>query len=194
MMSLEIEQKFIIHGEEGFNNILRQADGPISSRYIKQAYMVDNEAQGSLWRVRINTPLNEDGSRDQAQQEYACWTFKQRTPDPMTRIEIEEGMSINIAEELYKKSTRVVEKIRYVVPYKGQSFELDQFLGEHEGLFLLEIEKSNREIQVNLPVGVKKEDEVTGAKAFSNDELAKKTEFLRKIGVERANLIKKTVF
>lgn len=191
-MSLEIEQKFIIHGEEGFNNILRQADGPISSRYIKQAYMVDNEEQGTLWRVRLNTPLSQ-GKETTSEVPYACWTFKQKTLDPMTRVEIEQSMDISVANELVEKCNRIVEKVRYVVPYKGQKLELDCFGGEHKGLFLLEIEKENRDTKVQLPEGVNRADEVTGLREYSNDELAKKTEFLRSIGKEKANLLKSIV-
>jgi CYTH domain-containing protein len=189
-MALEIEQKFIIHGEDGFKKVLGQADGPVISRYIKQAYMVDNEAQGALWRVRLNTPLNTDGLPSKTEHSSACWTFKQKTPDPMTRIEIEQPLDVAVAKELVEKSSRIVEKIRYIVPFKGQNFELDEFKGEHEGLYLLELEKSSRETPITLPNGVSKADEVTGVKEYSNDELARKTEFLRSIGQDKAKLIK----
>lgn len=48
---------------------------------------------------------------------------------------------------------RVVEKVRYLVPYGGFVWEVDEYFGENEGLFTAEIELDGEEVSFSVPRG-----------------------------------------
>ncbi len=72
-------------------------------------------------------------------------------------------------ENLCVKPT--IEKYRYVIPYEGFTWEVDEFLGENEGLVVAEIELE-REEQVFLKPDWAGE-EVTGDERYYNANLIK---------------------
>ncbi len=68
----------------------------------------------------------------------------------------------------------VIEKERYIVPYKGMVFEVDVFHGIHEGLVLAEVELRSETQAVTLPPFIGKE--VTGNQRYYNSYLSQKSD------------------
>lgn len=62
-----------------------------------------------------------------------------------------------------------IEKIRHLVEVETRLFEVDQFLGRHEGLMLAEIELDHPEEEFPRPIWLGRE--VTGDKTYRNSHL-----------------------
>ena len=118
-MPKEIERKFLVKSDEWRNYISKTIP-------IKQAYIYTGPP--IALRVRI-TP------------EKATLNLKKSTIDT-TRDEFEYEIPRAHAEELLQKfvSGYVIEKLRHIVFYEGIKWEIDEFLGENEGLILAEVE------------------------------------------------------
>jgi adenylate cyclase len=65
-----------------------------------------------------------------------------------------------------------VEKYRHKIPYKGNVWEVDEFLGENKGLVVAEIELKSEEQAFEKPDWIGKE--VTHDKRYTNSNLAVK--------------------
>jgi len=65
-----------------------------------------------------------------------------------------------------------LSKIRYFIPHDGHTWEVDEFLGQNEGLIVAEIELSSEDEQFSLPDWVDKD--VTAEKKYTNSNLAVK--------------------
>ena len=111
--NLEIERKFLVCGD------FKAA--AVSSTRICQAYI--NQAGGRTVRVRI---------RD----EKAYLTIKGPSRDGgLSRFEWEIEIPVPDAEQLMRlRVTPIVDKRRYLVPFGGHTFEVDEFYGDNEGL------------------------------------------------------------
>jgi adenylate cyclase len=80
-----------------------------------------------------------------------------------TRQEFEYSIPLSDAEALMELCLRpLIEKTRYVVPYHGKRWEVDEFRGENEGLILAEIELTHEDEPVDLPpwIGQEVSDDV----------------------------------
>ena len=88
------------------------------------------------------------------------------------RLEWEKEIPFNEAESLLNLcEPNLIEKIRYKVRVENHIFEIDEFLGENEGLVLAEIElTSENEAFIN-PEWLGKE--VTGDVRYYNSQLSK---------------------
>lgn len=87
------------------------------------------------------------------------------------RDEWEYPIPIDDAKEIMKCcKNRLIDKIRYIVPYKGKIWEIDEFHGKHHGLILAEIELDDENETVAIPPFVGKD--VTGDAAYYNSVLA----------------------
>ena len=64
----------------------------------------------------------------------------------------------------------IIEKTRYLIPYNGHTFEVDQFHGENEGLVIAEIELSDENESFEKPewLGI----EVSHESKYYNSELS----------------------
>ena len=51
----------------------------------------------------------------------------------------------------------LIEKIRYKIPYEGQLWEIDEFLGENAGLIVAEIELADENQTFSKPAWIGKE-------------------------------------
>lgn len=90
-----------------------------------------------------------------------------------TRFEWETGISIEEAEALLELAEPgCIEKIRYEVPKGNHLFEIDEFLGENQGLVVAEIELQNEDEPFERPIWLGKE--VTGDKKYYNSQLSKR--------------------
>jgi adenylate cyclase len=63
-----------------------------------------------------------------------------------------------------------IEKVRHRVPIEGHVFEIDEFLGAHAGLVLIEVELSSEDEAFPRPAWLGRE--VTGDGRYSNSWLA----------------------
>ena len=150
MNNLEIERKFLVCGDF-------KSDA-VSSTRIRQAYI--NQAGGRTVRVRI---------RD----EKAYLTIKGPSADGgLSRFEWESEIPVADAEQLLElRVTAVIDKRRYLIPFDGHTFEVDEFYGDNEGLVMAEVELSTPDETFGRPDWLG--EEVTGDRRYYNSHLAR---------------------
>ncbi|MCB0456830.1 MAG: CYTH domain-containing protein [Flavobacteriaceae bacterium] len=147
----EIERKFLITSED----FKKEAT---SKAYIVQGFL--NSDPERTVRVRLK---NDKG----------FLTVKGKSSeDGTTRFEWETEISEKEAKKLLEICEKgVVEKYRYEVPYKGNLFEVDEFLGDNEGLVIAEIELN--EVLQNFAKPSWLGKEVTGNAKYYNSQISK---------------------
>lgn len=145
---MEIEHKYLVVGE-GFRDFATRV------YHIEQGYLSTRPTV----RVRI---------RD----EEAFLTIKGASdPSGLMRDEWEYKIPVAEACELMKLcSGRTLVKDRYLVPYAGHTWEVDVFLGRHEGLTLAELEVEHADETYELPPWIGQE--VTGDRRYYNATMA----------------------
>jgi CYTH domain-containing protein len=147
----EVERKFLVlndnYREEAYSTI-----------YIKQGFL--NTDPYRTVRVRL--------AEDQAQI-----TVKGISSDNgTTRYEWEKEIPLSEAETLlHLCELNLIEKKRYLIKSGEFIFEVDEFLGENDGLVLAEIELEDEEQEFIKPNWLGKE--VTGDVRYYNSLLAK---------------------
>ena len=95
------------------------------------------------------------------------------TADGLSRFEWEKEIAVNEAEMLLKLCLPgTIEKTRYIVPFGGLTFEVDEFFGENAGLVMAEVELESATQQVSLPEWLGQE--VTGDKRYYNSYLSQR--------------------
>ena len=88
------------------------------------------------------------------------------------RYEFETEVSAEDGKELMKLcEPGIIDKIRYLVPCGGHTFEVDEFYGDNAGLVMAEVELSDENEPFEKPdfIGM----EVTGDKRFYNGHMRK---------------------
>jgi adenylate cyclase len=117
-MGKEIERKFLLANDEWREN----AQGLL----FRQGYI--NSKPGQTVRVRT---CNDSG----------FLTIKGKSKG-ITRLEFEYPIPLDDANSLLDQLCEqpILEKIRYLVDFKGFTWEIDEFLGDNTGLFVAEIE------------------------------------------------------
>jgi len=116
LMAIEIERKFLVTG-----NDWRQSRGV----YCVQGYLSRDKDR----TIRVRRYGNK-----------AFLTVKGVTTSA-SRAEFEYEIPLADAEELFKLCDGpLIEKVRHRVFYNGLTWDVDEFLGENEGLVLAEIE------------------------------------------------------
>jgi CYTH domain-containing protein len=150
-MSVETERKFLVTGEFK-SHAVRQVR-------ISQGYL--SSVPGRTVRVR------SAGAE-------AFLTIKGQPDDTGTsRYEWEISIPATTAEELFELcEPGRIDKTRYLVPFAGFTWEVDEFYGENEGLILAEIELPTIETVFEKPGWIGRE--VTGDQRYYNSMLAKK--------------------
>lgn len=145
----EIERKFLVKSHEYRVN-------PIAIHNIKQGYL--STRKDATVRVRIKN-------------DKAFLTVK-GVNIGATRNEWEYPVPYNEATEMLDLSQGVIiEKTRYIVEFKGYTWEIDEFHGAHEGLIIAEIELTDEKETFPIPPFVG--EEVTGNVAYYNSTLAR---------------------
>lgn len=147
-MGKEIERKFLVNGTEYRINSQRS--------YFKQGYIPTDK--GTTVRVRI-----ADGT--------GFITIKNKI-SATTRNEYEYEIPVNDAEEMISNICKgiIIEKYRYFYNYQGFVWEIDEFLGDNEGLVVAEIELPNEETEFEKPDFV--DIEVTEDYRYTNSQLS----------------------
>jgi len=145
-MGIEIERKFLVKGDAWRT--------PGGTRYV-QGYL--RREKGRTIRVRIG------GGR-------AFLTIKGPSTGA-SRPEFEYPIPVADAEQLmaFCEGARV-EKIRHEVPFAGLTWEVDEFLGENQGLVVAEVELEREDQPIEKPPWVG--EEVTGDPRYYNASLA----------------------
>ncbi len=148
-MALEIERKFLVSGDAW--------RGLVAGVPFRQGYLADQN--GCTVRVRIEGPR-------------AVLTVKGRNTG-MTRREHEFEIPQTEAAELLDHycPKPLVEKVRYTIPYGGFVWEVDEFLGDNEGLVVAEIELESEDQTFDIPAWCSRE--VTGDPKYYNTSLAR---------------------
>ena len=145
-MALEIERKFLV--KEG---AWRNENG---TKY-RQGYL--NSAKDRTVRVRIidvNGYLTIKGiSRGAARVEY--------------EYEIPGAEAEAMLNDLCEKP--LIEKMRYKIEFKGLVWEVDEFLGENQGLIVAEVELESEDQTFTKPEWVR--EEVTEDPKYFNANL-----------------------
>ncbi|MDT0538548.1 CYTH domain-containing protein [Croceitalea sp. P059] len=153
MEHLEIERKFLV----------------VSDAYKKDATSETRIVQGFL-----NT-APERTVRVRIKGNKGYLTIKGKGNESgTTRFEWEKEISFNDATNLIDLcEPGILEKIRFEVPAGEHLFEIDEFLGENEGLVVAEVELQNEDERFDKPDWLG--DEVTGQIKYYNSQLTKKS-------------------
>jgi adenylate cyclase len=146
---LEIERKYRVHTND------YQALAVESFRIV-QGYL--NSAAERTVRVRIKG-------------RQAFITIKGKsTESGLSRFEWEREIPLTEAEQLLPLcEVGSIEKTRYIVQYRSQCFEVDEFYGDNQGLVVAELELQSEQQTVALPTWIG--EEVTGDVRYYNSEL-----------------------
>ena len=147
-MAKEIERKFLVIN----NDYKKGTDGTL----YKQGYLSTNPQR----TVRIRTVENR-----------GYLTIKGPSTGAV-RSEYEYSIPYDDAEELLLLCEKpLIEKYRYLVLYKGNTWEVDEFFGENEGLVIAEIELESEDQLFELPSWAG--TEVTSDPRYYNSNLVK---------------------
>lgn len=149
-MAIEIERKFLVKGDY-------KSEATSHSLY-RQGYLSSNpdcsiriRIAGEKGYITIKGKSNEKG---------------------MSRYEWEKEIPKHEADELFRFCiSGIIEKVRYLVPFDGFIFEVDEFHGSNEGLTIAEIELKSEEEKFSNPSWLGKE--VTGIRKYYNSSLLK---------------------
>ncbi len=146
-MAFEIEHKYLVKN----NGYLDIADYYLE---IRQGYLCKDPER--TVRVRV---LDKRG----------YLTVKGLTVGAK-RLEYEYEIPYEDAVEMLELCVgNIIEKRRYILRYEGVRWEVDEFIGKHEGLVLAEVELPDENATYKLPPFVG--EEVTGDTAYYNSNL-----------------------
>jgi adenylate cyclase len=148
-MGTEIERKFLVRTKD-----YSKTDG-VSYR---QGYLPTKG--GTTVRVR-------------SAGDYGYITIKGATVG-LSRKEYEYSIPIEDANEMLSSLCvgYIVEKVRYRVQHKDLTWEVDEFVGENEGLVVAEVELSREDQSITPPLWIG--DEVSTDLRYTNLALSKK--------------------
>ena len=148
-MAVEIERKFLVDKEKW-----DKVDKPTGKHY-RQGYILSDDIK--TIRVRVT-------------DELGYMTIKGKTKG-ISRLEYEYTIPVNEGVELLNNfAVSELEKIRYCINYEGKIWEIDEFLGDNQGLLVAEIELEDESETFKLPPWVT--IEVTGDKKYYNSDLS----------------------
>jgi CYTH domain-containing protein len=85
------------------------------------------------------------------------------------RNEWEYEIPVEEARQMMQLCEAGLSKRRWIVPYKGLVWEVDEFTGRHEGLVVAEVELPSADTKIEIPSFVGRE--VTGEAAYYNSTL-----------------------
>jgi len=148
-MAQEIERKFLVDHKKW-----EQVEKPTGIPY-RQGYMLRNDKQ--TIRVRVS-------------DKKAHLNFKSKVSG-LSRDEYEYEIPLQDGLEILNTfTTSGTEKMRYEIPFKGKTWEVDVFSGDNAGLIVAEIELTSEDEQFEKPDWVTKE--VTWNGRYTNASLS----------------------
>ena len=148
-MAVEIERKFLVK-DDTYNAV------SFSHSHIRQGYL--SSGQGKTIRIRL---------RDTR----AYITIKGPSADGgLSRQEFEYEIPLADGEQLLLLcEPDIIDKVRWLVKSGDHTFEVDEFLGENEGLVMAEVELHDASEVPIIPDFIGKE--VTGDRRYYNSNL-----------------------
>ncbi len=148
-MNTEIEHKYLVTDSSYLQGYSRKT-------YFRQGYLTTHPA--CVVRVRIAN-------------DKAYLTIKGLNKGA-TRAEYEWEIETDKAQSMLNNlcTTPIIEKTRYIYPYKGHTWEIDCFAGDNNGLVIAEIELDNENEPYECPPFIGKN--VTGVERYYNSSLA----------------------
>ncbi len=148
-MGIEIERKFL-PASDGWKRLA-------SGAAYRQGYLCADRERS----VRIRT-IGERG-----------FLTVKGTSIGASRLEYEYEIPVDDANTLLNSLCQkpLIEKIRYKIEHAGFTWEVDEFLGENEGLIVAEIELESEDQRFERPDWIGKE--VTGDPRYFNANLIK---------------------
>jgi adenylate cyclase len=153
-MAVEIERKFLVTSGD-WRGLVRH------TQRLHQGYM------------SIAGPDTDAEVRIRRTPEAAYITIKGQ--GDLIRAEFEYAIPVEDAEFMLERFCRskTLEKLRHSVDYAGLTWEIDEYLGFHEGLVVAEVELREATQEILVPQWVGKE--VTGDSRFRNASLVMAT-------------------
>ncbi len=148
-MGLEIERKFLVDHEK-WESVVK----PKGTHY-RQGYLVNDP--GKTVRVRVSGTKGFLNLKSKISQ--------------VSRKEFEYEIPLHDAIEILQDFTgNIVEKIRYEISFGGNTWEVDVFTGDNEGLIVAEIELRSESEEFAIPKWVT--NEVTHESRYTNASLS----------------------
>lgn len=145
-MLREVERKYLVK-----NNSFKAMAG--RAGLIVQGYLGDNDISETRVAIRDNHG----------------WLFV-KSKGILSRTEWMQEIPLNEAIDLLKLCPHEVRKVRYIVYYKGHKFEVDEFIGDNDGLVIAEVELTPSGEPLDLPDFIGQE--VTEDPKFYNSYIA----------------------
>ena len=148
-MPLEIERKFLVLSND-YKLYAKSID-------IKQAYLTVDKTMAIRIRMEgINASINIKSKKSER-----------------VNHEFEYVVPLDEARSLIKMSPfSIIEKIRYLIEYKGKMWEVDEFQGRNSGLTIAEIELDDEDELFESPPWIG--EEITADYRYLNSNLAQK--------------------
>ncbi len=149
-MGVEIERKYKVK-DRSYRAVAVQC------RYFKQGYISTDKTK--TIRIRIA-------------DDQAFITIKGGTTG-FSRLEFEYPIPVADAEQMLSTmcASPLIEKRRYIYPYDGHTWEIDEFMGDNEGLVVAEVELGAESEPFAIPPFIG--DEVTGDVRYYNSNLSR---------------------
>lgn len=146
-MGIEIEHKFLVKNDS-FRSMA------ISSLHIRQGYLC-REPERTV-RVRIKG-------------DKGYLTVKGKNHGA-SRTEFEYEINLEDAEKMLGMCVPpLLEKTRYIVPFEGHTWEVDEFAGNLAGLITAEIEMASEDEYYSIPDFIG--EDITGNPSYYNSNL-----------------------
>lgn len=151
MSTFEIERKFLVK----------------SKHFKKESFRNEIISQGFL------SSIPERTVRVRIKENLGFITVKGiGNKSGTTRFEWEKEIPLQEANDLLKIcESGIIKKTRYYIKSENHIFEVDEFLGDNEGLIIAEIELTSEDEFFNIPVWLG--EEVTGNIKYYNSYLSK---------------------
>jgi len=144
---------------------------------IERKFLVKGDAwkaldRGKAYRQGYLSIAKERTVRVRTVEDHGYITIK-GPPTGASRAEYEYSIPIADAHEMLDRLCErpLIEKVRRKIPYKGLTWEVDEFAGENAGLIVAEVELTAADQHVDLPDWVGQE--VTEDRRYSNSSLVK---------------------
>jgi len=143
---------------------------------IERKFLVKNNAwrslgERSLYRQGYLPSQNHTTVRVRTVGDRGYLTIKGKNTG-MSRLEFEYEIPLADANELLETlcQTPLIEKYRYRIPWEDHLWEVDEFLGDNQGLILAEVELKQETEAIAIPDWIGQE--VTGDRRYYNVNLA----------------------
>jgi adenylate cyclase len=148
-MAVEIERKFLVDKQ-------KWSEADKGKGYLfRQGYILTDPAKTIRIRVTDDTGFI---------------TIKGKSVGA-SRPEYEYPIPKRDAQELLDNFCQSdISKLRYIVKYSDNKWEIDEFLGENEGLIVAEIELTSEQESFDVPDWIDRE--VTGEEKYYNSKLS----------------------